>query len=587
MTGRRSRGGRIPPDLPTLLLLVLAHLLLPPSTPRGQEAQGEGVPGKRVLRIRLLARDGKVPQEGVLLVGRSYMASFPGLLREVPRPPIHTRPVPFRYGRARILLPRGLPVALTWKGRPWFGWRGPFFGGGAVTLREPRPSSLEVRIALPGGKGGRRRARLDLFTLPPAGTGAVLRFRAEGTAPGVLTLSGLPPGEARYVLLVEGRALLRGRLRLAPGRKETLSPAPPGGLVLEGRLQPLPGRPAGSLAGGRIFLDGWEVPWIRTDREGRFRLDMVPPDGKAHRIEVALSPRSARPLLWWPLPGRDPSLPCRILLPGPFRIRGRLLLPSGEPAGNRELALLGRRLTELGWTPWLRRTRTSPEGTWSAPVPPGKEGAVLLVPSDRGGPWGMVLTPPLQGEGGLDLGKVALPLGTRLFGRVRTREGPPLPGARVSLLPSPGSPAPADLLARETPAAPDGSYLFQGVVKGVYLLRARAPGRAGIERRLRVGAAPLEVDLLLPAGLQVRGKILLPDGRGAPGARISFEPLAEGWTPVVVLADSKGRFLASGVPPVPARIRVSWKGKGRTWSAGTIFPGKAEGPLVLRLFREP
>ncbi len=199
----------------------------------------------------------------------------------------------------------------------------------------------------------------------------------------------------------------------------------------------------------------------------------------------------------------------------------------------------------------------------------------------------MALTPPLQGKECLETGALRLPLGTRLAGQVRGPDGKGIPGAQVSLLPPPGGPGPQDLLARRVFTSPEGIFLFQGVGRGRYLLQARAPGRAGVQRALQVGAAPLERKLTLPRGLTLRGKVLLPGGKPAPGARISFEPLAQGWTPMVVLADSKGRFLARGVPPVPSRVRAAWTKMGFNWSAVTYFPGKAGKALVLRLFREP
>ena len=373
---------------------------------------------------------------------------------------------------------------------------------------------------------------------------------------------------------------------MPPGKRLEISLAPPRGLILEGRIVTDSKAPT-SLEGGQIFLDGWECPWSRTDGLGRFRLEGVPADGRTHKIEIFFSAHRAPALLWWPPPGAGPPGSVEIPLPPSFLLRGKVLLPGGGPAAGLTLTVMGRRLTSLGWTSWVIQTTTSSSGEWDLPVPPGKEGAVLLVQSEKGGPWGMLLTPPLQGKKSLELGEVRLPLGTRLSGRIRTPEGKGVSPARVELLPSPGNPVPGDLLARETPTAPDGSFLFLGVGKGIYILRARAPGRAGVRKTLRVGAFPETLDLTLPEGLQVRGLVLLPGGKGAPKARVSFEPLAEGWTPVVVLTDSKGRFLAPGVPPVPARVSVSWRKNGLSWSAGILFPGKKEGPLVLRLFREP
>ncbi len=539
-----------------------------------------------VLRVRILDREDKVPPRGVLLVGRSPLASFPALTKEILLPPLQVRKIPFRFGRARLVLPKGLAVALSWGDKPWFGWRGPFFAGQTVILREKPPAALTVRVRLPGKQKKKSQAWLDLFLCPPRGTGMRALRRTRGLVPGDLVLKGLPPGKARYVLRVEGRTPLGGKLDLPPGKTLAITLAPPTGATLKGRILVDPPEDL-KRQGRRFSVDGMEFPWTWVDGRGRFRMTGVPRDGKAHKIEVYLSPRRAPAVFWWPLPGSALAGPVEVRLPRPFLLKGKVLLPGGEPAAGRKLVLLGERLTSLGRTSWAGVTETGPSGGWEIAVPPEKERAVLLVLSPKGGPAGMVLTPPLQGKMCLDLGVLRLPLGTRLAGKVRSPGGKGISGAQVSLLPPPGSPGPSDLLERKVSTAPDGSFLFLGVAKGRYVLQARFPGRAGVRRPLRVGAAPLELDLPLPRGLVVPGEVLLPGGKPAPGARISFEPLAQGWTPVVVLADSKGRFLARGVPAVPCRVRAAWTRTGFHWSAVTVFPGKPQKALVLRLFREP
>ncbi len=528
--------------------------------------------------MRILSPEGEVPREGVLLVGRSPAASFPALAGKLPFP-LQVRRVPFRFGRARILLPRGLPVALAWKDHPGWAWRGPFFGGQTILLQTEKDAALTLRIHVPKGL----RARLTLTTAPPPGTGAVRTFQVEGILPGPLRLASLPAGPARVFLLVQGRAAWKGKVRLRPGEERTLSPALGRGAVLEGRILDLPGRERERT---RFYLDGRLLPWARASSSGVFRLTEIPPDGEAHRLDLVFPGRPPA-LLWW-APSRPGQVRKVEIRPDPpFVLEGRLLLPGGEPAGNHPLAALGRKITPLGWTSWIVTGRTGKEGAWALPVPPGPQRAVLFVPSREGGPWGLLLTPPLTGKEKLDLGDLVLPLGTRLSGTLKGPDARALRRAEVELLPPRGSPVPEELLSRTTPPAPDGSFLFLGVGKGVHILRARAPGRAGIERRIRVGAAPVHLDLALPEGLVVEGRVRLQGGGAAPGARILLEPLALGWIPVVVLADSKGRFLARGVPPVPCRVTARWTRGGAVWSARTLYPGKGGGELDLRLFREP
>ncbi|HHI68894.1 MAG TPA: hypothetical protein ENJ97_06160, partial [Planctomycetes bacterium] len=228
-------------------------------------------------------------------------------------------------------------------------------------------------------------------------------------------MKDLPPGKARYILRVEGRTPMRGDLVLPPGKGLAITLAPPAGATLEGRILV---DPPGDLKGHlrQFFVDGMEFTWTRIDGRGRFRMTGFPMDGKAHQIEIYTSPERAPALFWWPLPGSPNLGPLQVRIPRPFLLKGKILLPGGEPASGRKLVLLGDRLTSLGRTPWVEITETGPSGTWKIAVPPGKERAVLLVLSPMGGPSGMVLTPPLQGKGSLDLGALRLPLGTRLAG---------------------------------------------------------------------------------------------------------------------------------------------------------------------------
>ncbi|MGD8816382.1 MAG: carboxypeptidase-like regulatory domain-containing protein [Acidobacteriota bacterium] len=193
-------------------------------------------------------------------------------------------------------------------------------------------------------------------------------------------------------------------------------------------------------------------------------------------------------------------------------------------------------------------------------------------------------------ERSYELGDVDIAAVRRFTGRIVDAEGMPVPGASVWLRPddSPlllpaatGDPGLEGLSPVRTSSASDGRFelpAFAGTYTVFAFKRGLAPARARIHVADR--ASPTEVsDLILPAGIPLRGRVI--DGAGAPlaGAQVSLLHVYSWgsstwdpgyWTPPdspVVTTDGDGCFVFPGMlPGMRPELRSELAGYvGRTW----------------------
>lgn len=68
----------------------------------------------------------------------------------------------------------------------------------------------------------------------------------------------------------------------------------------------------------------------------------------------------------------------------------------------------------------------------------------------------------------------------------------------------------------------DGELVLRGLCKGVYTVRVTAPGKAWAERRVVIppGLEPASAEVILEPGRVIAGRVVDPDGKPVPGARI-------------------------------------------------------------------
>jgi beta-lactamase regulating signal transducer with metallopeptidase domain/peroxiredoxin len=70
---------------------------------------------------------------------------------------------------------------------------------------------------------------------------------------------------------------------------------------------------------------------------------------------------------------------------------------------------------------------------------------------------------------------------------------------------------------------PDGQLELQGLCKGAYTIKAEAPGKAWVQRKVIVtpDLDPASVDIVMPAGLTITGQVRDDRGKPIPGATLS------------------------------------------------------------------
>ena len=112
---------------------------------------------------------------------------------------------------------------------------------------------------------------------------------------------------------------------------------------------------------------------------------------------------------------------------------------------------------------------------------------------------------------------VELDEGLGITGRVKDVGGHPVAGVRLQAVRETDLPA----VTVVTGALTDGRYAFMGLLPGSYRITARGPGHNRAGAMVRLSAADARnVDIVLLAAKEVKGRVLTSEGRPVPGARI-------------------------------------------------------------------
>lgn len=422
--------------------------------------------------------------------------------------------------------------------------------GAAEALRLRRPAHVVLQLVLPDGRtvampligsgeeGAPRRYRIS--------RGMLAGERADGW-----DLSGAQePGVHRLLLIVEGCQQREVTLDLQEG--EHARPVVP--------LEPSASLEVEVVAQDDVPLDAVTLTVTPTGRPSEVlaRLEEVALAG----IRVLDLPPGPLQLTATDALGRSASLDgvqapargLRLVLAPAVTVVASLAPTAGEalPAGALvEAWREGRRVWRQS-VPLLKGVATwkqaaGPVHVWI--VPPGHRPLRLELSGEPGE--------------GLRVGPLALQPPLALDLRVVNRAGRTLPGARVSL--EPWVLGALDL--------PHGEDRLEGLPADPFLLHVRAPGHLGLSVPVDLGGAPRDrLEVALPQGAELAGRIRTAAGGLALGASLRFEPLhADPEAPVVArqTVDRSGEYverLAAG----RYRLHVTYRGREQAVAEVTL-----------------
>lgn len=398
---------------------------------------------------------------------------------------------------------------------------------GFAPARQLADSTTPVRIVLRRGALAIGRV-LDEEGLPVAGARVSLTPESEEGAPSAdrpFQAAADPDGRFRLLRVSAGRFGLRVE---SPGfaavsMDDVLIPEqeaevdlgeirlPPGGAI-EGILTDRRGRPV-EKAWVRLSPSDPEdfeaasrplgrQPEIGPD--GRFRIESLP---RGLRVDVEVHHPS---LLTAVVAGVEvpTAQPLRIRLEHPRTLSGRVADDRGEPVAGASVQASG------------DQARTDAEGRFVlSRLSPGKVDLQASAPGYRTRAMPQV---PVPEDGDAEPVEIVLEPGTSLEGLVLDGEGQPVQHAHVRVLRSGGEQMPMSSgLADE-----EGRYEVVDLEPGPSEVIALLFERGGIVRTaVELLPGRNRLDLRMPAGVEVSGRVV--DGRGepVPGVALSLEPL--------------------------------------------------------------
>jgi RNA polymerase sigma factor (sigma-70 family) len=280
---------------------------------------------------------------------------------------------------------------------------------------------------------------------------------------------------------------------------------------------------------------------VKTDENGRFLLNNLPRGSKIGRLDI-VGRGYARETQFAIQAGAEGI---SFTLKREGRIEGRITYgDTGEPAKGIGVNAQGLFPIE-GWG----EAETDEKGRYLiANLPPGLYNVFI---DDLPG-WTAVARSHIEVEEGKTVKNIDLKLvkGGFIIGRVTERDtGKPIPNCGIGFY---------DAARPEPQAAMHSAYTDKG---GYYRFRA-APGKAKVyiystpegyvrsyqSKYVNVveGETVLGVDFQLQKGIDLKGKVLTPDGEPVAGAKITDRL---GWGEIYAVSDENGDFTLSGLVP--------------------------------------
>jgi protocatechuate 3,4-dioxygenase beta subunit len=450
-------------------------------------------------------------------------------------------------------------------------------------------------VLSPGFRGPRGADMLQRTVLPLGVSDARGRFTAAPLLPALTRLAaikaGRPPARSAPLDLGPG-AREEVTLTLEAGTWVAFSVQDPEGRALAGVAADLVPNPDARGPRMVIRMGGGDrrvterVAQGATDREGRALLEGVP--AGAMKLHLTLSGYVSRSVdVEVPQQGVDAG--ALVMEPG-VTVLGRVVDEHGAGIADAEIRA-GSMLGAFG--PAVATSDAA--GAFAVPDRP-REGETYLVAergeNERSEPVRVALPPP---------GPVELVIRGRreLTGRVvdETTAAPVasavVSAERTTRMQSGGGGMSFAFIMSDSSgdAETDGEGRFRlpGLAAGEYTLTARAASYRPLEQQVKVpeSEAPRPVTLLLKPGLIIRGTVLDPTGRPAPGVVVEASPAARGGRGIAFRESAEtarsgddGAFTVAGLEPGQYVLAASAE-DGAT--AREVVEAGAEEPVELRL----
>ncbi len=251
------------------------------------------------------------------------------------------------------------------------------------------------------------------------------------------------------------------------------------------------------------------------------------------------------------------------------RLRARLQVPSSLPEDLKAENLTGAEIELSGWTQGDHHNARGVVGADLVADVGGLRPAMMYTLQIPLPHMVDVHEGPLTfGQGETVERSIDLVVGARLRGRVVDDSGAPVSGAEVMVQIMEdrnffGSSGP-----ERDRSGKDGSFDLRGIPPGKITLRAREDEHQSSDDReleLADGQVVDGLDLVLPRGNRLAGRVSFPDGRAAQGAQVTLDvQVTEGAgerqftysTPRNAQADAEGRFAIAGLGDGPFDVRA-------------------------------
>jgi protocatechuate 3,4-dioxygenase beta subunit len=544
----RLRGAKPEEASPAVLTLPAAA---PASGKVVAEVGGRPVPGALVWRDQDLG--------SMLRAGADGTFRFPHLAAKSPvfaaAPGTFTAVEQAAGGRVPTLT---LPPRLAVKGVVVDEAGQPVAGADLKATPVASPSMRNLAVMLSGGFA--RSAASGRFQLSrlAAGTAYDLRVRHQGFAPARLAVPARAAGGPAQDL----------RVVLHPGRTAF-------GLVIDSGRRPVAGaqvqlRAAPStdinarLGEGRDLL---RFPGV-TDAAGRFEVKNLP----AGSFDLAVRAQGFAPLT---VPGLSlpegtgaSDLGTVQLAPG-GAIHGVVSNAQGEPVADAEVQARGADRDGLSFL--LDEAESMASFT-------AADGSFALENLAPGRTLDLFVTHP--GYGPASAPGVAVPTPTplrivlrptaRVSGRVVDPDGKPVAGATVAVSEGGRELSSSRLMGVEPKqgvADDEGGFVFADVAPGPFGLSAEAPRHQSAELRgleVKPGQELAGLEIVLPPGASVEGRVLSPEGDPVPNAGVAVAEVARAGTVAFPSlrsgTDADGHYRIEGIAPGPHTLEAYSEG---------------------------